>query len=142
MHHPSTLRCIYHRCGWSVAFDLPTPTSIEPECADPGNFIRRVLEERASNPPFRLAASSRGAMLVVFLDAFVRATVMQFASIHLNGHELILEHMRRPTIVFSVITAPMLRYLSLTSPLSIGLMSISGLLSVGWATCAVLTLLA
>lgn len=46
---------------------------IEPECADPGHFIQRVLEERTGNPPHRLAASSRGAMLVFFPDSYIRA---------------------------------------------------------------------
>ncbi|CAN6170702.1 unnamed protein product [Urochloa humidicola] len=45
---------------------------IDPPCAFPARFIRRALERCGGDPPFRLAPSSYGAMMVVFLHPFLR----------------------------------------------------------------------
>lgn len=60
-------------------------------CADPGAFIRRTLEEGAGHPPFRLAASSRDTMLVVFPDAYVRDAVLQLSPFQRGDHTLLLK---------------------------------------------------
>ena len=50
---------------------------VEPECADPGLFIRTALEQRGGDPPIRLAASSYGSMMVVFRHPFFREEALR-----------------------------------------------------------------
>ena len=57
---------------------------IEPECADPGLFIRTALEQRGGDPPVRLAASSHGSMMVVFRHPFFREETLRHGPLHLD----------------------------------------------------------
>ena len=64
---------------------------VEPACADPGLFIRNALEQRGGDPPFCLAPSSYGTMMVVFRHVFFREEVMRCGPLRLGGHTLRLE---------------------------------------------------
>jgi len=66
-------------------------TFVEPACADPGLFIRNALEQRGGDPPFCLAPSSYGTMMVVFRHVFFREEVMRCGPLRLGGHTLRLE---------------------------------------------------
>ena len=61
---------------------------VEPECADPGLFIRLALERRGGDPPIRLAPSSHGAMMVVFCHPFFREDTISRGPINLGGRTL------------------------------------------------------
>ncbi|KAG2606605.1 hypothetical protein PVAP13_4NG061865 [Panicum virgatum] len=61
---------------------------VEPECADPGLFIRTALEQRGGDPPVRLAASSYGSMMVVFRHLFFREETLRRGPLQLSGHIL------------------------------------------------------
>ncbi|CAL4979102.1 unnamed protein product [Urochloa decumbens] len=54
---------------------------IDPPCAFPARFIRRALERRGGDPPFRLAAFSHGVMMVVFLHPFIRERTIRHGPI-------------------------------------------------------------
>ncbi|CAL4919663.1 unnamed protein product [Urochloa decumbens] len=54
---------------------------IDPPCADPALFIRRALERCGGDPAFRLAPSSHGAMMVVFLHPFLREKTIRRGTI-------------------------------------------------------------
>jgi hypothetical protein len=63
---------------------------VEPACADPRHFIRMALEQRGGDPPCRLAASSHGAMMVVFKHAYFRETSIRRGPIDFGGFRLTL----------------------------------------------------
>ena len=60
---------------------------IEPECADPGIFIRTILERRGGDPPVWLAPSSYGAMMVVFQYPLLEETLRR-SPLHFGGRIL------------------------------------------------------
>jgi len=61
---------------------------IEPECADAGFFIRFALEQRGGDPPFWLAPSFYGAMMVVFRHPFYREETPRRCPLRYAGHTL------------------------------------------------------
>jgi len=61
---------------------------IEPECADPGLFIRNALEQRGGDPPVRLAPSSHGTMMVVFRHPYFREETLRRGPFHFGGRVL------------------------------------------------------
>ncbi|CAD6266353.1 unnamed protein product [Miscanthus lutarioriparius] len=64
---------------------------VEPARADPGPFIRLALERRGSDPPFSLAASSRGAMVVAFCHPYFWEVTVRRSPIRMDGSILMLE---------------------------------------------------
>ena len=63
---------------------------VEPECTDPGLFMRSALEQRGGDPPVRLAASSYGSMMVVFRHPFFREETLRRGPLQLSGRILCL----------------------------------------------------
>lgn len=63
---------------------------IEPAYADPGLFIRLALEQHV-NPPFTLAASSRGAMVVTFRHPYYREEAIRRSPLRVGDAMLVLE---------------------------------------------------
>ena len=61
---------------------------VEPECADPGLFIRLALECRGRDPPICLGPSSHRAMMVVFCHPFFREDTIRRGPINLGGRTL------------------------------------------------------
>ncbi|CAO2046977.1 unnamed protein product [Urochloa humidicola] len=66
---------------------------IDPPCADPALFIRHALERCGGDPAFRLAPSSHGAMMVVFLNPLLRERTIRrgpitYPTIGENNHTL------------------------------------------------------
>lgn len=65
---------------------------IEPARADPGLFIRLALERHDGDPPFTLASSSRGAMVVIFCHPYYREEAVLHSPIRMGDTMLVLEH--------------------------------------------------
>jgi len=61
---------------------------VEPECADPGLFIRTALEQRGGDPPVRLAPSSYETMMVVFRHPLFREETLRHGPFFHEGRLL------------------------------------------------------
>lgn len=61
---------------------------VDPECADPGLYIRTALEQRGGDPPVRLAPSSHGAMMVMFRHPFFQEETLRRGPLHFDGRVL------------------------------------------------------
>lgn len=74
----------HSRCFAYALIDPPSPS--------PADLLRRAFEQRAGNPPVRLAPSHYGALMVIFSSEPAREfAIREFFPLPFDGHVILLE---------------------------------------------------